>query len=61
MIAVKISPFKPRVVVLHGDMKQVDPLAESLASHEGIPLAYSHLKSEEELVDALRELYRSKS
>jgi putative transcriptional regulator len=61
MIAVKISPFKPRVVVLHGDMKQVDPLAESLASNEGIPLAYSHLKSEEELVDALRELYRAKS
>ncbi len=61
MIAVKISPFKPRVVVLHGLMKDIDPLAVSLAAHEGIPLAYSHLHNEEELVDALRELYKSKS
>lgn len=61
MIAVKISPFKPRVVVLHGLMKEIDPLAVSLAAHEGIPLAYSHLQNEEELVDALRELYKSKS
>jgi putative transcriptional regulator len=61
MIAVKISPFKPRVVVLHGPMKQIDPLAVSLATHEGIPLAYSRMTSEDELVDALIDLYRTKS
>ena len=41
MIAVKISPFKPRVVILHGKIKKIDPLAVSLAEHEGLPLAYS--------------------
>jgi putative transcriptional regulator len=62
MIAVKISPFKPRVVILHGGaVKQIDSLAISLAAHEGIPFAYSRLPSEEELVDALMDLYKSKS
>jgi len=61
MIAVKISPFKPRVVILHGKIKKIDPLAVSLAEHEGLPLAYSQLQSEEELVDALIDLYKQKS
>ncbi|MFH2112005.1 MAG: helix-turn-helix domain-containing protein [Candidatus Bathyarchaeota archaeon] len=59
MIAVKISPFKPRIIVLHGVRGEVDPLAVQLARHEGIPLAVSGLKTEEELVDALVKLYRS--
>lgn len=61
MIAVKISPFKPRVVILHGAVKKVDQLAVSLAEHEGIPLAYSHLTSEEELVDSLVDLYKQRN
>jgi len=62
MIAVKISPFKPKVVVLHGPVgRKVDPLAVSLAEHEGIPLAYSRLPKEEELVDALVTLYKQRS
>ena len=61
MIAVKISPFKPRVVILHGKIRKIDPLAVSLAEHEGIPLGYSRLPSEEELVDALIDLYKQKS
>ena len=61
MIAVKISPFKPRVVILHGGVKKIDPLAVSLAEHEGIPLAYSRLPTEDELVDALVDLYKQKS
>jgi len=59
MIAVKISPFKPRIIVLHGVRGEIDPLAVQLARHEGIPLAVSGLKTEEELVDALVKLYRS--
>ncbi|HUV34011.1 MAG TPA: hypothetical protein VMW22_03715, partial [Candidatus Desulfaltia sp.] len=59
MIAVKISPFKPRIIVLHGVKGEIDPLAVQLARHEGIPLAVSGLKTEEELVDALVKLYRS--
>ena len=60
MIAVKISPFKPRIVILHGVKGKIDPLAVSLASHEGIPLACSRLPTEEELVDALVRLYKAK-
>jgi len=61
MIAVKISPLKPRIVILHGVRGRVDPLAISLAEGEGIPLAVSGLKSEDELVDALLQLYHSLS
>ncbi|MBN2334898.1 transcriptional regulator [Candidatus Bathyarchaeota archaeon] len=59
MIAVKISPFKPRVIVLHGLDGPLDPLAIQLASHEGIPLAVSGLASEDDLVEALVDLYES--
>jgi putative transcriptional regulator len=59
MIAVKISPFKPRVIVLHGLEGEVDPLAVQLAAHEGIPLAVSRLDTEDELVEMLVDLYES--
>jgi len=59
MIAVKISPFKPRIVILHGPIRHIDPLAISLAKHENIPLAVSRLSTQDELVSALLELYRS--
>jgi len=59
MIAVKISPFKPRVIILHGLEGEVDPLAVKLAQHEGIPLAVSRMKKEEELVNSLKDLYES--
>lgn len=59
MIAVKISPFKPRIVVLHGSMRRIDPLAVSLAQNENISLAVSKLKKQEDLVSALLDLYKS--
>jgi len=59
MIAVKISPFKPRVIVLHGLEGELDPLAIQLATHEGIPLAVSGLATEDELVEVLVDLYES--
>jgi putative transcriptional regulator len=58
MIAVKISPFKPRIVILHGVLGQVDTLAVSLARHEGIPLAVSRLGTQDEVVEALLKVYR---
>jgi putative transcriptional regulator len=58
MIAVKISPFRPRIVVLHGVRGEVDPLAVSLARHEGIPLAVSKLGTQDEVVDSLLKVYR---
>lgn len=59
MIAVKISPFKPRVIILHGLVDEIDPLAVQLARHEGIPLAVSKIPTEDELVAQLIDLYQS--
>ena len=57
MVAVKISPFKPKAVVIHGKVSEVDPLAIDLAGREGIPLILSKLPSVDELLDSLRKLY----
>jgi putative transcriptional regulator len=59
MIAVKISPFKPRVIILHGLVEEIDPLAVQLARHESIPLVVSNIPTEEELVAQLIDLYQS--
>jgi len=56
MIAVKISPFKPRLVVLHGKLKTVDKLAVGLARLENVPLIISRTPSVEELVESLNAL-----
>jgi len=58
MIAVKISPFKPRVIILHGIVGEIDPLAVGLARSEGIPLAVSNLETQDELVEALLKVYK---
>jgi len=59
MIATKISPFKPRIVILHGSLKRIDPLAVNLARQENIPLAVSRLPTQERIVEALHELYKT--
>jgi putative transcriptional regulator len=59
MIAVKISPFKPRIIVLHGIREGIDPLAIRLAEHESIPLVVSKLETEDRLVESLMDLYES--
>jgi len=59
MIAVKISPFKPRVIILHGLVDEVDPLAVQLAQHESIPLVVSKMDNEANLIDSLKDLYES--
>ncbi|UCD44283.1 MAG: transcriptional regulator [Candidatus Bathyarchaeota archaeon] len=58
MIAVKISPFKPRIIILHGITGEIDPLAIKLAQSEGTPLAISRLSSQDELVEELLKVYR---
>lgn len=58
MIAVKISPFKPRIIILHGVLDKIDPLALGLARNENIPLAISRIPTQNELVEALLGVYR---
>ncbi len=54
MVAVRVAPVKPALVVIHGPRKSVDPLAVVLAERESIPLVVSLADSVEEIVEALR-------
>jgi len=56
MLAVRISPLKPRLVVFHG----IEPndLDVKLSEYDGIPLVYSMAPSVEYLIKSLRRLYR---
>ena len=54
MVAVRVSPVKPSLVVIHGPRKRVDPLALELARLDGVPLILSLARDVGELVSALR-------
>jgi putative transcriptional regulator len=55
MVAVRVSPIKPSMVVIHGPRGNVDPLAIELAKIEGIPFILSLAKDVEELITSLRK------
>jgi putative transcriptional regulator len=55
LIAIRVAPTKPAVVVLHGP-KKVDPLAIKLADREGIPLILSLVDNVNELIKNLKML-----
>ncbi len=55
LVAIRVSQLKPRMVIVHGP-KEVDPLAVDLAKREGIVLALSSLRTEDEVISALEEL-----
>lgn len=54
MVAVRVYPFKPRMVVIHKP-KKVDPLSIKLAEKERIIYALSNIPHEEELISKLKE------
>jgi len=56
MLAVRISPLKPRIVVFHNSPP--DELAKKLSEYDCIPLIYSRAPSVEYLIKSLRRLYR---
>lgn len=56
MLAVRISPLKPRLVVFHGT--EPDEMALKLSEYDRIPLVYSVAPSVEYLIKSLRRLYR---
>ncbi len=60
MVAVRVSPLKPKMVVMHGT-KRADSLGKKLAEIEQIPLIISTIDSTENLVSALRRLHESVS
>jgi len=55
LIAIRVAPTKPAVVVLHGP-KRVDPLAIKLADKEGIPLILSLIDNISTLIKNLKML-----
>jgi len=56
MLAVRISPLKPRLVVFHSSPP--DELAIKLSEYDRIPIIYSRAPSVEHLIKSLRRLYR---
>lgn len=53
-VAIRVSPLKPGLVILHG-LKKVDPLGIKIAEREKIPVILSGIQSEEALIEALRD------
>ncbi|ARM76629.1 helix-turn-helix domain-containing protein [Acidianus manzaensis] len=60
MIALKISPVKPKIVVFHKPLR-MDPLAIDLADKEGINIIVSIKKDEDELLKSLKTLGQLKA
>ncbi|MFQ5711581.1 MAG: helix-turn-helix domain-containing protein, partial [Candidatus Geothermarchaeales archaeon] len=58
MVAIRVSPLKPRMVILHGP-STVDELAQKIAEKERIILALSGKISEKELTEGLRAFKRA--
>ena len=54
MIAVRVTPIKPAVIILH-DITEVDKLAIKIAESEGIPLLTTKM-SRDEIRKAAREM-----
>lgn len=57
MLAVRISPLKPCIVVFHNTPP--DELAMKLSEYDRIPLIYSSMPSVEYLIKSLRRLYHA--
>jgi putative transcriptional regulator len=56
MLAVRISPLKPRIIVFHNNPP--NELACKFSEYDRIPLVYSNISSVEFLIKSLRRLYR---
>lgn len=52
-VAIRVSPIKPGLVILHG-LKKVDPLGIKIAEREKIPVVLAGIKSADALIEALR-------
>jgi putative transcriptional regulator len=58
MVAVKVIGITPGMVLLHGGLKDVDPLAIKIAELLKVPLVVSRLPSVEALLEGLRSCSR---
>jgi putative transcriptional regulator len=58
MVAVKVIGITPGMVLLHGELKEVDPLAIKIAELLKVPLVVSKLPSVDALLEGLRNCAR---
>jgi len=56
LVAVKVAGLTPGLIVLHGEIKKIDPLAVKIAEQLHLPVAISRLRTAEEIVRELRSL-----
>lgn len=56
MVAVRVAPLKPAMVIVHGPRRRVDVLALRLADKERIPYVVSLHKSVDNIIKSLRSL-----
>jgi putative transcriptional regulator len=56
MLAIKLTSLRPSMVVLHGKLRDPDPLGIELAKRERIPLVMSHVSDVDKLIENLRGL-----
>ena len=56
MVAIRVYPFKPRVVIIHKP-KKVDPLSIKIAEKEHIIYVFSHIDTAETLLRKLEEFH----
>ncbi len=55
MIAIKVRGITPGMVIIHGEIKEVDPLGVKVAEILRVPLIVSRLPTVKELIEKLRK------
>jgi predicted transcriptional regulator len=55
MVAIKVMGITPGMVILHGELKQVDPLGIKIAEILRVPLIVSKLPTVNDLLEGLRK------
>lgn len=53
LVAIKVTNLRPSAVIFHG-IKEVDPLALRIAKTENIPIVLSKMKTDDEIILALK-------
>lgn len=56
LVAIKVTNLKPNLVVLHGDINQIDDLARRIAKVEGIPVGVCREPDINDFRDKLKKL-----
>jgi putative transcriptional regulator len=56
LVALKVTNLRPGLVILHGS-ENVDELAKRIGETEGIPIATTKIKKQDELLDIIKKNY----